>query len=171
MTEKQRLDLERLEKLATRMDALFRVPGTRIRVGLDSLFGLIPGVGDVATLAPAGYVLHRARQMGAPKPMLARMAANAGIDAVIGTIPLIGDLFDVGFKGNLRNVALLRQHLESLPDTPVAPGEDQLGSHHPTLGGSVEAGTAAAVPLDRKAGTRGAGLDTATRPSDDRPRR
>lgn len=94
------------------MDSLFRLPGTRIRIGLDSLLGLIPGVGDVAALMPASYIILRAHRMGASRPVLARMAVNTGIDTVVGSIPLIGDIFDVGYKANRRNVALLRRHLE-----------------------------------------------------------
>jgi len=104
--------LERLEKLAGTMDSLLRIPGTGIRLGLDSILGLIPGVGDAAALGPAGYIVYSAHQMGASKPLLAKMTANIGIDAVIGSIPLIGDIFDVGWKANRRNVALLRTHLE-----------------------------------------------------------
>ena len=105
-------DIAQLDRLAYRMDSLFRVPGTRIRVGLDSILGLVPGIGDALALAPAGYILWKARQHGAPRRTLARMAVNTGIDTVVGSIPLIGDLFDVGFKANRRNVALLREHLE-----------------------------------------------------------
>ena len=105
-------DIAQLDRLAYRMDSLFRVPGTQIRIGLDSILGLVPGIGDALALAPAGYILYKARQHGAPRRMLARMAFNTGLDAVVGTIPLIGDLFDVGFKANRRNVALLRKHLE-----------------------------------------------------------
>ena len=105
-------DIAHLDRLAHRMDSLFRVPGTQIRVGLDSILGLVPGVGDALALAPAGYILWKAHQHGAPRRTLARMAANTGIDTLIGSIPLIGDLFYVGFKANRRNVALLKEHLE-----------------------------------------------------------
>lgn len=105
-------DLDRLDNLAHRMDALFRVPGTSIRVGADSLLGLIPGVGDTLALAPAGYIIASARRLGAPWPLIGRMGFNAGVDAIIGSIPLLGDIFDIGWKGNLRNVRLLRAHLE-----------------------------------------------------------
>lgn len=103
-------ELDRLERLARRMDAAFRIPLTRIRVGWDSILGLLPGVGDAAALAPAGYILWRARRNGAPLPLMLRMGANTGLDWVIGLVPLLGDLFDVGFKSNQRNVALLREY-------------------------------------------------------------
>ena len=119
--------LDRLDRLAYQMDSLFRVPGTEIRIGLDSLLGLIPGVGDVAAVLPAGYIILQARQMGASRWVLARMAANTGIDTLIGSIPLVGDIFDIGNKANRKNVALLRRHLETkkgaasdaLSDVPV----------------------------------------------------
>ena len=107
-------ELDRLERLANRMDTLFRLPGTNIRVGLDSIIGLVPGLGDTAAMLPSGYIIWRAKGLGAPPPLLARMIANTGVDFVLGSIPLIGDLFDVGFKANRRNTALLRQHLEEL---------------------------------------------------------
>lgn len=105
-------ELERLEALAAQMDSAFRIPGTSIRLGYDSLLGLVPGIGDTLALAPAGYILWKARGLGVPNTGLARMIGNVGIDAIIGSIPLIGDIFDVGFKANRRNVALLRKHLE-----------------------------------------------------------
>ena len=105
-------ELDRLEKLAHKMDTLFRIPLTSIRVGLDSLVGLLPGIGDTAALAPAAYIVYRAHQMGAPRSLLGRMGANVCIDWLVGSIPLVGDLFDVGFKANRRNVALLRRHFD-----------------------------------------------------------
>lgn len=103
--------LDRLDALANRMDRAFRIPFTHIRFGWDSVVGLVPGVGDTAALIPSLYILHQAHDMGAPKPLLARMAGNIGIDWVVGLMPLVGDLLDIGVKSNTRNVALLRQHL------------------------------------------------------------
>jgi hypothetical protein len=106
------------------MDALFRIPGTPIRVGADSLLGLIPGIGDTLALAPSGWILYEARRLGAPKRLIARMAANVGIDWLVGLIPLVGDLFDVGWKGNLRNAALILAHLQekgALDEDPLKP--------------------------------------------------
>ncbi|MWD29267.1 DUF4112 domain-containing protein [Aquicoccus sp. SCR17] len=105
-------ELARLEALAHRMDTLFRLPVVGIRVGLDSILGLIPGIGDTATALPAAYIIYRAHKLGAPPHLLARMGANAGVDWVLGSIPLIGDLFDLGFKANRRNVAMLRRHFD-----------------------------------------------------------
>ena len=107
--------IARLERLADGLDSRYRVPGTSIRFGWDSILGLVPGLGDVAALAPAGYIWMEAHRMGAPNAVKARMAANIGLDWVVGTVPVIGDLFDVGFKSNRRNVALLREHFGMPP--------------------------------------------------------
>lgn len=105
-------DIDKLDRLAAQMDAAFRIPGTGIHIGLDSLIGLIPGIGDGLAVAPAIYIITQARNMGAPWYLIGRMATNTGIDLLIGAIPLVGDIFDVGFKANKRNVALLKEHLE-----------------------------------------------------------
>src|SRR3546814_752680 len=104
--------LDEIERLASWLDDRFRVPGTNIRFGLDALIGLVPGVGDSATFLVSAWLIVRARSLGLPGGVVARMALNVAIDLVIGTIPLLGDLFDLGFKANRRNVALVRRHLE-----------------------------------------------------------
>jgi hypothetical protein len=104
-------DIRDLELLAHWLDSRFRIPGTRIRFGLDSLLGLVPGVGDAATTLPAAYMLYRAHRLGVPRSMLARMGWNVAMDLAVGAIPVVGDLFDLGFKANRRNVELLRQHV------------------------------------------------------------
>ena len=97
-----------LERLAWLMDRAFHIPGTRIRVGLDALLGLLPIGGDVLTgVVQAGLVLVALRYYKVPKIVAARMAANVLIDIAVGAIPLIGDLFDIGFKANTRNIRLL----------------------------------------------------------------
>ncbi len=108
----ERSKLERLERLADRMDAAFRLPGTRIRIGWDSIVGLVPGIGDTLAVLPAAHIVNESRRMGASNTALARMVANVGIDYVIGLVPLLGDIFDVGFKANRRNVAILREELD-----------------------------------------------------------
>ncbi|MEL6451409.1 MAG: DUF4112 domain-containing protein [Pseudomonadota bacterium] len=102
--------LDRLDRIARRMDRAVRLPIVGVRVGWDSLLGLIPGVGDVLTLGPAGYIVVEAHRMGAPTALKARMLGNIAIDAAIGAIPPVGDLFDIGWKANTRNVALLHRH-------------------------------------------------------------
>ncbi len=125
-------DLDRLHRLARRMDNAFRIPLTGVRLGWDSILGLVPGVGDVLALAPAGYIIKEAHRLGADRLVLGRMGANVAIDIVIGTIPLIGDLFDIGWKANTRNVALLKDHLGGKNASDSLP-EGRLSSHHPTL--------------------------------------
>ncbi|CUH21606.1 hypothetical protein JSE7799_00565 [Jannaschia seosinensis] len=104
--------LDQLDKLAFNLDSRYRVPGTRIRFGWDSIIGLVPGLGDTVTLIPAAYILVQSHKLGTPNSVKGRMVFNAGLDWVVGSIPLVGDLFDVGLKANRRNVALLRRHLE-----------------------------------------------------------
>jgi uncharacterized protein DUF4112 len=109
--------LDHLDRIARSMDRAVRLPIIGVRVGWDSILGLIPGIGDALTLGPAGYIVVQGHRMGAPFDVTARMISNIGIDALIGSIPLIGDLFDVGWKANTRNVALLRDHFESTETT------------------------------------------------------
>ncbi|MGP0066788.1 MAG: DUF4112 domain-containing protein [Isosphaeraceae bacterium] len=100
-----------LERLAWLMDRAFHIPGTRITMGLDALLGLLPIGGDVVTgLVQAGLVLVALAHYKVPKTVAMRMVANVLLDTAIGTIPLLGDLFDVGFKANTRNVRLLESY-------------------------------------------------------------
>jgi hypothetical protein len=104
-------EAKRIYALARLLDDRFRLPGTNLRFGFDSLIGLIPGVGDVATSAVSLYLIHEARRLGVPKWMLLRMLAHTGIDFALGAVPLVGDLFDFGYKSNLKNARLLDEHL------------------------------------------------------------
>lgn len=113
--------LEEVERLARLMDTAFRIPVIGYRVGLDGLIGLIPGVGDAATLIPAGYILYKAKAMDIPNHIFLQMIANTGVDALLGSVPLIGDLFDMAFKSNRRNVELLRRHLHATSMKDVTP--------------------------------------------------
>ena len=111
--------LAKLDRIARLMDASIIIPGLNRRAGLDSLIGLIPGVGDMATGAISAYLVLEARRIGAPPAILARMAGNIAIDVVAGIVPGIGDLFDVAFKANMRNVALLRDYFERNGSGPI----------------------------------------------------
>ncbi|MFN2440451.1 MAG: DUF4112 domain-containing protein [Chitinophagaceae bacterium] len=104
--------LKQLSYLAKLMDAQFRVPGTDIRFGLDGLIGLIPGAGDLSTFAVSGYMLWIMANNGASGFVLARMTLNILIDAIVGAVPILGDLFDIAFKANMRNMKLMQQHYE-----------------------------------------------------------
>ncbi len=101
----------RVRALARLLDSAVRIPGTGIRLGLDSVVGLVPGVGDLAGAAMSGYIVLAAARMGVTPAVVARMILNLGVDTVVGFVPLLGDLFDVGFKANTRNAALLDLHL------------------------------------------------------------
>ena len=103
-------EIERLENLAHWLDSRFRIPGTDIRFGLDAMVGLLPGIGDGGTALLSFYIVHQARRIGAPLPLRIRMTGNIVFDLLTGAIPLIGDVFDLGFKANRRNVTLLRKH-------------------------------------------------------------
>jgi hypothetical protein len=107
-------DLRRIDRLARLMDAQFRLPLIGRRIGLDGLVGLIPGIGDAAVFLPSVWMIQRGWHHGARKRTLVRMTANSGIDLLIGAIPLVGDIFDIGFKANLRNAALLRRDLQDV---------------------------------------------------------
>jgi hypothetical protein len=99
---------ESLDHLAWLMDDLFRVPGIGWRFGLDALIGLIPGLGDTATSLVSFYILASAVRYRVPKITLLRMGCNIGIDYLLGSLPIVGDLFDAWWKSNQMNVALLR---------------------------------------------------------------
>ncbi len=102
--------LDRLRGIATVLDDAVRVPGTNIRFGLDALLGLVPGVGDAVTGSVAAYAIVLAARLGAPPVVIARMALNVLIDVATGTIPVLGDIFDVGWKSNRKNVQLLERY-------------------------------------------------------------
>jgi hypothetical protein len=106
-----RAALRRVEQLAYWLDDRYRLPGTRFRVGLDGIVGLIPGIGDAVTSTLTAYIIYEAWRLGVPTSMLARMLANLGIDTVVGIVPVVGDLLDIGFKANRRNLRLLHRHL------------------------------------------------------------
>jgi hypothetical protein len=103
----------RYRVLAQTLDSAVRVPGTQLGVGLDFLLGLVPGVGDLAAGALGAYGLWVAQKLGAPRSVLLRMAGNIAVDTVVGSVPLLGDLFDLGFRSNLRNLALLDRWIDA----------------------------------------------------------
>ena len=102
--------LDALRRWAVLLDSRFRVPGTSIRFGPDAIIGLIPGIGDISTPVYAALLLVQAVRMRLPLVVQARMVFNAGLDMLMGLVPILGDLADVGWKANLRNLALLERH-------------------------------------------------------------
>lgn len=106
----QQRDFKQIEWIAKLMDAQFTVPGTNLRFGLDGIIGLIPGAGDISTFAVSAYLLAIMARNGASGYVMARMVLNVVIDAVVGMIPIVGDLFDIVFKANMRNLKLMKEH-------------------------------------------------------------
>ena len=110
-------DLRQLQALADWMDSKFVIPGTKIRFGLDSIIGLIPGLGDTASAAVTAFIIAKAGKYNLPFHVKMRMAWNGFLDWLVGLIPFFGDIFDVGFKANRKNVALIVEHLERQKNT------------------------------------------------------
>ena len=111
--------VRRLQAIANLLDSAFVIPGTKQRVGIDAILGLIPGLGDVATTVLSSYIVWEARNLGVSKFALARMLANLGIHATVGSIPLIGDVFDAFFRVNQRNMRILTAQLGKLPEGAI----------------------------------------------------
>lgn len=107
------------------MDSALVLPGTNIRFGVDAIVGLMPGIGDLITTLVSCYIVHEAHQLGAPKALILRMIGNIAIDGLVGSAPLVGDVFDVIWRANRRNVALLRDHLKSRRDVARPPPQPQ----------------------------------------------
>lgn len=103
---------QRVEALEALLEGMFTIPGINRRVGLDSIVGLIPVIGDISTAAMGAYIVWEARNLGVPKWRLAQMAANVGIDTAIGAVPLLGDAFDLFWKSNTKNLRIIRKHLD-----------------------------------------------------------
>jgi hypothetical protein len=102
----------RVEAMESLLEGLFVIPGTNRRVGLDSLVGLVPVVGDLATAAMGAWMVWEARNLGMSKWQLTRMAANVGFDTLIGAVPFAGDVFDFFYKSNSKNLRIIRKHLD-----------------------------------------------------------
>ena len=105
--------LRRLRRISHLLDNAIPIPGTKYRIGLDPILGLIPGGGDLLGSIFAGYIVFKSAQMGVPQETLVQMAANIVFDTVAGTVPVAGDLFDVAWKANVKNIELLDAHLGS----------------------------------------------------------
>ena len=118
-------ELRRARALARALDTAVGIPGTPIRFGLDAILGLIPGGGDLAAAALSGYIILIAVRRDVPPAVLWRMLGNIGIDTVVGSVPIVGDLFDVAYKSNVKNVELLERHMTE--PAAVAKGSRRLG--------------------------------------------
>jgi hypothetical protein len=118
--------LERVQGLARLLDTSIALPGG-LRIGWDAVIGLIPGLGDGAGAVLSAYIVLQALRLGAPREVLTRMVGNVALEALVGAVPLFGDVFDAAFKANVRNVRLLEAHL-------AAPGTTRRASRAWVLG-------------------------------------
>jgi Domain of unknown function (DUF4112) len=130
----------RIEALSALMDDLFEIPGTKVRVGLDSIIGLVPIAGDLLSQMTSTYIIWEARRLGVSRFTMVRMIGNSALDTVVGIIPIAGDAFDVVFRCNKKNLALLRSHLQK--HGPVRRSKD----NHRRGRGTVIEGTATRLP-------------------------
>lgn len=141
MTGRDLPALRRGRTLARVLDDLFRVPGTRFRVGLDPLLGLVPGLGDWLGWAASIDLMVTAVCLRVPLPVMLRMGANTAFDAVVGVVPFLGDLFDAGWKANRRNLRLLERFVAD----PAATARSSRALLWGVLGGTVAVLAGAAV--------------------------
>ncbi len=105
--------LERLRRLTRLMDTRWRIPGTRIPIGLDGIASVVPVIGDTATAVVSAYIIMEATRFDLPKSLIARMIGNLVVDWAGGSVPVLGTIFDISFKANRRNLDLLHEHLEN----------------------------------------------------------
>lgn len=105
--------LNRIRKLSRLMDTAIGIPGTKFRIGLDPILGLIPGAGDIISTVFSAYIIYLATRFGIPSKDIQKMILNVGLEAVVGAVPVVGDLFDAYYKSNIRNLAILEQHLQA----------------------------------------------------------
>ena len=110
--EGRRAALKRIDMLAKLFDTAFIMPGTNIRFGVEAILRLVPGIGDAAASALSCYLLYEAHRLDVPTHVFGRLVANVAIEGVVGAIPVLGDLFDVGFRANRRNVKILKEYFE-----------------------------------------------------------
>ena len=113
----------RVEALELLLERSFRIPGVNYPIGLDSIIGLVPVVGDFVTAAMGAYIVWEGRNLGLPKWKLWRMGGNIAFDTVLGAVPVVGDAFDVMFRSNTRNLRIIKKHLDKHhPATRVIEG-------------------------------------------------
>ncbi len=131
----------RVEAVARVMDSAFEIPGTKVRMGLDGLIGLVPVIGDFVSAMISSYIIWEAKNLGVSRFTLSRMVGNLAIDTVVGIVPVVGDAFDVAFKTNIKNLALLKKHLEkngiSAPDFAAAQSRVARGGTGPVIEGTA----------------------------------
>ncbi len=105
--------VKQLSTLSYILDNSIPIPGTTYRIGIDPILGLFPAVGDYLGAGVSAYIIIKSAQIGASKATLSRMTLNIILETIVGTVPMIGDLFDAGWKANLKNMTLLETHLNT----------------------------------------------------------
>ena len=105
--------LKRMRQLSQLLDGAIVIPGTKQRIGIDPILGLIPGGGDTVSAALSGYIIVEAARMGLPRKALIQMVTNLVIDTVVGSVPVVGDVFDVVSKANFRNMQIVESHVKT----------------------------------------------------------
>jgi uncharacterized membrane protein len=105
--------LKRMRQLSQLLDGAIVIPGTKQRIGIDPILGLIPGGGDTVSAALSGYIIVEAARMGLPRKALSQMVLNLVLDTVVGSVPVVGDIFDVVSKANLRNMQIVESHVKT----------------------------------------------------------
>lgn len=103
----------RIEAMERLLERSFTIPGVNYPVGLDSIVGLVPVVGDFVTAAMGAWIVWEARNLGLPRWKLWRMAGNVAFDTAVGAVPLVGDAFDFLFRSNARNLKIVKRHLDT----------------------------------------------------------
>ncbi len=115
-------NLQKIRKIANLLDTAIGIPGTKIRFGLDPILGLFPGGGDLVSAVISGYMIYLAASFGLEQSKIFKMIRNVAIETAIGSVPIVGDIFDAYFKANLRNLEILESHLAQIEvDTQTVP--------------------------------------------------
>lgn len=131
--------LNRIRKLTRLMDTAIRIPGTGFRIGLDPIIGLIPGAGDLVSTGFSAYIIYLAARFNLPKEDMRTMIFNVALEAIVGEVPLIGDMFDAYYKSNIRNLAILEKHLQAVDPELEAIADDVLLNPDKSLVEAVQA--------------------------------
>ncbi|MEE8230591.1 MAG: DUF4112 domain-containing protein [Qipengyuania citrea] len=114
---------KRIEAMEHLLERSLVVPGTKYPIGLDTIIGFVPVIGDIVTAALAGYIVWEAKNLGLPRWKLWRMIGNIGIDSAVGAVPIIGDAFDVVYRSNTKNLRIVKRYLDKHhPHTQVIEG-------------------------------------------------
>jgi hypothetical protein len=137
---------QRLQRLSRLLDEAIRIPGLGWKIGVDSVVGLVPVLGDILGLALSGFVVYEGVKAGAPRPLLLKMTGFAALDALAGLVPLLGDVFDFAFKANRINARLLEEYLQEQERrhgvVVAGPGQRRVGMAVLVLGIAAIAGLA-----------------------------